>query len=158
MNPNVILRDVTEDDLLTFYEQQLDPIANRMAAFTPAHLEDLDTFKVRFGKALTKKTILKDGKVAGYVLSFEMFGEPTVAYWIGREFWGQGVGTSALSQFLDLVSVRPLYARAAKDNIGSIRVLEKNGFRICGEDKGYSHARAGEVEEYLLMLAPPTSL
>ncbi len=43
--------------------------------------------------------------------------------------------------------------RAAKDNTASIRVLKKYGFKICDEDKGFSNARAEEVEEYVLKLS-----
>ena len=59
----------------------------------------------------------------------------------------KGVATRALSAFLDDLQVRPLYARAAKDNIGSLRVLEKCGFARIGEDKGFSKPRGVEVEE-----------
>jgi hypothetical protein len=41
MTPDVRLRDVMEDDLPLFFEQQLDPEANRMAAFAP---RDRDAF------------------------------------------------------------------------------------------------------------------
>jgi RimJ/RimL family protein N-acetyltransferase len=78
--------------------------------------------------------------VAGNVVSFEQDGEREVGYWIGREYWGKGVATEALSQFLDHVEVRrPLYAGVAKHNVASIRVLEKCGFTIVGkeEDEGY---------------------
>jgi len=34
----------------------------------------------------------------------------------------------------------------------SLRVLEKCGFRIIGEDKGFANARGREVEEFLLEL------
>jgi RimJ/RimL family protein N-acetyltransferase len=47
---------------------------------------------------------------------------------------------------------RPLYARVAKDNVASIRVLERCGFEVCGEDRGFSNARSEEVEEYILKL------
>jgi RimJ/RimL family protein N-acetyltransferase len=50
------------------------------------------------------------------------------------------------------LETRPLYARVAKDNIASIRVLEKCGFTIYGEDKGFSNARGVEVEELILKL------
>ena len=53
---------------------------------------------------------------------------------------------------LEIVTVRPLYARAAKDNIGSRRVLEKCGFAVVGEDKGYAHVRGEEIEEVVLRL------
>ena len=93
-----------------------------------------------------------NGEVAGNVSSFVLFGDPAVGYWLGREFWGKGIATRALAAFLEIVTVRPLYARAAKDNIGSRRVLEKCGFAVIGEDKGYAHARSKEIEEVVLRL------
>jgi RimJ/RimL family protein N-acetyltransferase len=155
---DVLLRDVTVRDLPAFFEQQLDPDANHMAAFTAKDPADRDAFTAHWTKILgdetiTKKTILFDGHVAGHVLSFEEGGELEVSYWIGKRYWGKGLATEALSRFLDHVKTRPLYARAAKDNIASIRVLEKCGFEIAGEDKGFSNARGEEVEEFILRLA-----
>lgn len=154
---DVLLRDVIEGDLPVFFEQQLDPDANRMAAFTAENPADRDAFDARWARILgdetiKKKTVLFEGRVAGSVLSFEQFGEQEVTYWIGKEHWGKGLATAALSKLLDYVAVRPLYARAAKDNAASIRVLEKCGFAICGEDKGFSNARREEVEEFVLIL------
>ena len=52
----------------------------------------------------------------------------------GRQaFWGKGIATQALTDFLKLES-RPLHAHVAKTNIASIRVLEKCGFKRIGED------------------------
>jgi RimJ/RimL family protein N-acetyltransferase len=157
MKNGVILRDTTEDDLPIFFEQQLDSDANYMAAFTAKDPTDKDAFTARWAKILgddTKinKTILLDEQVAGYVACFEQFGEPEVSYWIGKEYWGRGLATKALSDFLGYAKVRPLYARVAKDNIASIRVLEKCGFTISGEGKGFSNARGEEVEEFILKL------
>jgi RimJ/RimL family protein N-acetyltransferase len=157
MKNGVILRDTTEDDLPIFFEQQLDSDANYMAAFTAEDPTDKDAFTAHWAKILgddTKinKTILLDERVAGYVACFEQFGEPEVSYWIGKEYWGRGLATKALSDFLGYVKVRPLCARVAKDNIASIRVLEKCGFTISGEDKGFSNARGEEIEEFILKL------
>ncbi|KIL35023.1 acetyltransferase [Cohnella kolymensis] len=157
MTINVTLREMITDDLPTFYEQQSDATANYMAAFTPTDPADRNAFTTRWLKILrddniSKKTIIYNGDVAGQVLSFEHFGEPHVSYWIAKEHWGKGVATSALSKFLADSKIRPLYARAVKDNIGSIRVLEKCGFTITGEDKGFSNARGTEVEEFILKL------
>jgi RimJ/RimL family protein N-acetyltransferase len=77
-----------------------------------------------------------------------------VTYWIGRTHWGKGVATCALRAFLDLETTRPLYAAAAADNIGSLRVLEKCGFRVVGGGRGFSHARRQEVDEVNLRLDP----
>jgi RimJ/RimL family protein N-acetyltransferase len=115
-----------------------------MAAFAA---RDRDPFMAHWAKilgdeAIIKRTILFDGHVAGNIVSFEQSGEREVGYWIGKRFWGKGVATEALSEFLGYMKVRPLYARVAKHNIASIRVLEKCGFMVSGE----------EVEELVLRL------
>jgi RimJ/RimL family protein N-acetyltransferase len=154
---DVFLRDVTEADLPVFFEHQLDPDANRMAAFTARDPTDRDAFMAHWrgildDDTITKKTIVAGDDVAGHISSFEQFGQPAVSYWIGKRHWGRGVATRALSAFLPDVAARPLYARAAKDNLASIRVLEKCGFTISGQDRGFSKARGEEVDEVILRL------
>ena len=154
----LLLRDVVDDDLPIFFAHQQDPVANYMAAFTAKDPADLEAFhkhwaKIRADESILIKTILYNGQVAGSVTTFVQFGEREVSYWLGREFWGKGIATQALTEFLRYVDERPLYARAAKDNIASIRVLQKCGFVIVGEDKGFANARGQEIEEYILELS-----
>lgn len=158
MTSDLLLRDVTDDDLPIFFEQQLDPGANHMAAFTSRDPADRDAFNAHWNKILgddttTNKTILFAGRVVGHVASFERSGKPEVTYWIGKEYWGKGLATRALTELLRQVKERPVYARVAKDNTASLRVLEKCGFEISGEDKGFSNARGEEVEEFILALS-----
>ncbi|MFK4426228.1 MULTISPECIES: GNAT family N-acetyltransferase [Bacillus] len=155
----VKLRDIIEEDLPIFFEQQLDSTANYMAAFTAKDPTDKDSFFDHWKKniadeTITIKTILFNGIVTGHVSNFEQFGEPEVSYWIGKEYWGHGIATLALSEFLEYIKIRPLYARSAKDNLASIRGLEKCGFKIISEDKGFSNARGKDVEEFILKLEP----
>jgi RimJ/RimL family protein N-acetyltransferase len=155
---SILLRDVIEDDLSVFFAHQQDVDAIHMAAFTAKDPTDKDAFAAHWTKILgdestTNKTILVDGRVAGHVSSFLQSGKPEVTYWIGREYWGRGVATQALSQLLAQVQTRPIYARAAKDNVASIRVLEKCGFTIAGEDKGFANARGKDIEEFILTLS-----
>lgn len=157
MAPTVSLRDVRESDLPIFFEQQLDPTANYMAAFASANPADRDAFMVHWrtnlaDEANTNKTILLDEQVAGNIVCYEDAGRREVGYWIGKLYWGKGTATAALAQFLQQVPERPLYARAAKDNRASLRVLQKCGFTIVGEDKGFANARGEEVEEWILQL------
>lgn len=152
------MRDVFEDDLAIFFEQQQDPEANYMAAYTVKDPSDKAAFDAHWAKILgdetiIKKTVLYEGQVAGQILLFEHMGQPEVSYWIGREYCGKGIATRALSLFIRDIKTRPLYARAVKDHIASIRILGKNGFIIWGEDKGYAHARGEEVEEYIMKLS-----
>jgi RimJ/RimL family protein N-acetyltransferase len=53
---------------------------------------------------------------------------------------------------LEVVRIRPLYARAASDNAGSLRVLEKTGFRIIDTEVSFAPARGAEIEETILRL------
>lgn len=108
--------------------------------------------QILLNESIQKKTILVAQQVVGHVVCFGQFGRREVSYWLGREFWGRGFATEALAQFLGTLDIRPLFARAAKDNIASIRVLEKNGFVITGEDKGFANGRGEEIEEFILKL------
>jgi RimJ/RimL family protein N-acetyltransferase len=98
------------------------------------------------------KTILFDGTVAGNIVCFDQLGEREVGYWLGKEFWGKGIATRALAEFLHYIETRPLYAHVAKHNIASRRVLEKCGFKVSGEDSFFSQAFNKTIEEYILML------
>jgi RimJ/RimL family protein N-acetyltransferase len=154
---NILLREVTAEDLPFFFAHQLDPEANYMAAFTTKDPTDRAAFEAHWARILNdpttiNRTILFNGQVAGSVGCYEDEGHPEVTYWLGKSYWGQGIATAALQALLALVAVRPMYARVAKDNFGSRRVLEKCGFTIVGEDKGFANARGQETEEYLLQL------
>lgn len=131
----VILRDVAEEDLLIFYAHQLEPEAVQMADFPS---RDRATFLTHWHRILAEptgptKTILFNGQVAGNIVSFEQAGRTEVGYWLGKDYWGRGVATHALSAFLDHIPDRPLYAHVARHNIASLRVLQKCGFTISGE-------------------------
>ena len=134
-----MLREVDPGDLLTFYEHQRDPAACMVAAFTPrelpAFLEHWQT-KILGQPTVIARSILLGGRLAGYVSSFEAEGQRLVCYWIGREFWGGGVASKALKEFVEKLELsRPLEALVATSNVGSIRVLEKSGFALVPGSK-----------------------
>lgn len=150
------LRDTINDDLVVFYQQQLDPDASYMAAFTAKDPADRVAFfahwhKIMADETVKIQTILFNGEIAGNVLSYEEEGRSEVSYWLGKEFWGKGIATQVLIIFLNQYNkIRPMYARVAKDNLASRRVLEKCGFVIIGESKGFANARGQEIDEFLL--------
>ncbi len=154
MSNELLLRLVTDDDLPIFFEQQMDPVANQMAAFPARDREAFTTHwtKILGDETVILKTIVLDGHVAGNVGSWELSGERLVGFWLGRKYWGKGVATKALSIFLGQVKARPLYARVAKHNVASLRVLEKCGFVISGEEKGPSRAGGEDIDEFVLTL------
>lgn len=153
MTDEISLQTVQASDLPIFFQQQLDPESTRLAAF-PAR--DNDAFQEHWRKILAdEKTIVRTicfrGKVAGNIVCWEHSGEFRVGYWLGRSYWGKGIATAALSRFLEIVKMRPLYARVAKHNAASIRVLQKCGFTIIGEDR-FLCDDGNEGEEFILSL------
>ena len=151
MTNNVILRDVIESDLPIFYKQQLEPEATAMAAFPSRDRESFMAHwvKIMADRSVILKTILYDGQVAGNIVSWEQDSEREVGYWVGKEYWGKGIATKALMEFLNQVKTRPLVAHVAKHNIASWRVLEKCGFTLTREDK-YYNTGGEEIEEVIL--------
>ena len=133
----VRLRHVVEADIDVFLAHQRDPEAVRMAVFTG---REGDAFREHWRKIIADRdvvarTILTADAVVGHVVVWEEeSGRRLVGYWIGRDFWGEGVATAALSQMLEQVTRRPLYAQVANSNAGSIRVLEKCGFMAVGAE------------------------
>lgn len=85
-------------------------------------------------------------------MKYKQSGHAEVSYWIGKQFWGKGIASHALTLFLQILSQRPVYAQSAKDNLASLRVLEMCGFVISGEEKGFANARGKVIEEYELIL------
>ena len=131
-----VLRDVIDSDLPIFFEHQRDPEATSMAAFPARDRAAFDAHwqKILADDQLTAKTVLFEDRVAGNVVSWEQDGKRLVGYWIGREFWGQGLATRALAELLAELPQRPLHAYVATTNAGSIRVLEKCGFVLAEEE------------------------
>jgi RimJ/RimL family protein N-acetyltransferase len=153
-----VLRDIEDRDLDVLFEHWTDREAIRMAAFTAADPDDRGAFDARWARLrgdpdTTNKVVETEGRVVGHIASFDLDGQREVTYWIGRQDWGRGIATRALEQFLATIEVaRPLYGRAASDNVGSIRVLEKCGFTRVGSGRGFAHGRDEETDEVVLRL------
>ena len=64
---------------------------------------------------------------------------PDLGYWLGEEYWGKGLMTEAARALVDAAHRTPHFerigARALASNDGSIRVLEKVGFKRTGKGK-----------------------
>jgi RimJ/RimL family protein N-acetyltransferase len=152
MSDDVRLRDVEEPDLEVFFEQQLDPEAARLANFPSRDRERFMTHwktKVLGDPTVFVQTVTADGEPAGSVVAWWDEDRRFVGYWFGRQYWGRGIGTRALTQFLEREETRPLYADPFSGNTGSVRLLEKCGFERTGT------VTYGDAEHIMLVLHTP---
>ena len=154
MSNEIKLRGVEAHDLPIFFEHQMDPDATRMAAFPS---RERDAFMAHWQKIMNDptvalRTILFEDQVAGNIVSWVQDGEREIGYWLGEEYWGKGIATGALSQFLNIVRDRPLFAHVARHNIGSMRVLEKCRFIPIRSEKSTTSADIENMDEVVLKL------
>ena len=153
----IALRPLVDSDADALFRMMQDPESVRMAAFTPADPTDRARFdahlaRIRTDPTTTNRVITYDGAIAGSIAAFVMEGDTEITYWIDRSLWGRGIAGQALQMLLKIVTVRPLYARAASDNAGSLQVLRKAGFQDQGTEISYAEGRGTEIEETILRL------
>ncbi|HEX7743902.1 MAG TPA: GNAT family N-acetyltransferase [Micromonosporaceae bacterium] len=153
----VALRPIDDRDLDPIFDQMRDPESVWMAAFTTRNPDDRSAFdahiaRVRASPDTLMRAVSYDGQLVGTIASFVIDGDTEVTYWIDRAVWGRDIASRALALLLDVVRRRPLHARAASDNIGSLRVLQKSGFRVIGTENSFAAGRNVEIEETILRL------
>jgi len=131
----ILLRPVLETDLPILFEQQLEPEAIAMSAYPSKDRGDFMRHweGILNNKAITARTLVYKEKIAGHIVCWKEKYEQQIGYWIGKQFWGRGIASAALAEFLLEVKIRPLYARVANHNLGSKRVLEKCGFALLDQ-------------------------
>jgi RimJ/RimL family protein N-acetyltransferase len=154
---NIKLRRTEISDLETLFQFQLDKEGGFLAAFMPSDPTDKVAYITKHTKLLSdptvnSQTILLDNIIVGSISKFVMEGDSEITYWIDKQYWGQGIATKAINEFLVIENTRPIFGRVAFDNFGSQKVLEKCGFVKVGTDKGFSNARNSQIEEYIYRL------
>ena len=158
IDQSIRLRDVQFEDIGLFFRFQCDPEAGYMAAFGARKPADQERHYAQWERicadpSLIKQMICYNDIVVGNMLCYEEEGRQEVGYWIDRAYWGLGIASSALRLFLKQFPHRPLYARCVVDNLGSQRVLEKNGFLLSAQETGFSEVRNADVQENIYILS-----
>ncbi|WP_028662893.1 GNAT family N-acetyltransferase [Saccharomonospora halophila] len=155
MAEGLSLRSMRDEDLATLFEIQRDDTAQQLAAFTDATAQDREAYLRKWRRILADDGIVKlvaerGGEIVGSVGTYPIGGDTEVTYWIRKDCWGRGVATAAVALLLREVTVRPLHGRTAADNVGSIRVLERNGFVHVGSERSFAAARQETITELIL--------
>lgn len=107
-----------------------------------------------------------DGGAAGSIGAFRMDDvyqkSAELGYWLGEEYWSRGIMSAAVAQICQKAFTRwdivRIFAEPFSGNIGSRRVLEKNGFLLEGVMKN-GVFKNGELLDYCMyaLLRPDIS-
>lgn len=102
--------------------------------------------------------ILCDGNLVGSIGIFRQDNihnfTAEMGYYIAEDFWGRGIGTQAVKLAVNYVfgnsDIVRIYAEPFADNIGSCRVLEKNGFIFEGllHKNAYKNGKFRDMKLY----------
>ncbi|GGN72186.1 N-acetyltransferase GCN5 [Actinoplanes lobatus] len=125
------LRTVEVEDIEVLYRQESDPEALRRANFPRrSHAAFVEHWNRRVlgDPSVRARAITADGGLAGSIVAWWQDGRRMVGFWLDRELWGRGIGTRALTLFLEQETTRPLYGEADVRNAASIRLLKRCGF------------------------------
>ena len=152
-----MLRDVQDPDIPIFFDFLQSSRQQWQAAFIPEEPSNYDKHLEHWQKILNdptvlNKTILLADQVVGHVGRWMLDGIGQVTFWIGEEFEGKQIASTALARYLEIDSLRPLQGRCAFDNLASARVLEKNGFTQVATDSYFANARGEEITELVFQL------
>lgn len=135
-------------DALFAFER--DPESRTMAMVKPRSREAFQAIWDKYFRdrssgvsGAVSRAILSDGAMCGSIGIIPRDRVLMVGYSIARPFWGKGIASRALALLLAEAPQRPLHAYAAASNVASLRVLEKNGFKVV-ESKW-----SPETERYL---------
>jgi len=77
-----------------------------------------------------------------------------IGYWLGRKYWGEGLMTEAIMLILKFgfgnLGLHRIYAKLFEDNTGSVRILEKSGFKLEGRmrEERYRYGKWHDVLRY----------
>lgn len=100
----------------------------------------------------------RDGRLIGNIGIGAM---PTICefgYWLGRAHWGQGLATEAgravLGYGFDVLGIRLVRSGIFADNLASLRVQMKLGFRRVGSGPRHCLARGTKVAHIDTVLTP----
>jgi len=109
--------------------------------------------KTQFIKAIEYHGIFV-GCISATVGNFEYDRSAELGYWIGQEYWGQGIATAAVKMFSEFLfnetELVRLFVSVVNDNQASIRVLEKNDFIHEGVLINASYKNGQFFDEYVL--------
>lgn len=162
--PRLVIRSILESDALELFAACSDARLTETTIFeTHRTMEDTNAFVAQVtgpmrnphGAALA---MTAGGRVVGSCGFLPVPGTThavEIGYWVAVPEWGRGYATEAAERLVEYVFQNPatyrVQARVFAGNAGSVRVLEKLGFRYEGTQRAAIFRRSKMID--ILMFA-----
>ena len=108
------------------------------------------------GSSYNYLVFFQDALVGGVGLSLQENGIYNLGYWVGKQYWGQGIATEAsyalLSFGFDNLRQTKIQAGYFDGNDASARVLKKLGFINLGRKKLFSKSQNQVLCDHMMYL------
>lgn len=158
-----LLRKAQKDDAPFFFEYLTDPETIKHTSYNVQNISEIETwfedYEIMFSKQQRISWIIEDittNKPIGDINFFDIqliHQKGEIGYFLCKEYWGKGVMSEILSKILDYLfetlKTHRIQAIVIGENIGSSRLLEKNGFSVEGTLKDYKNCR-GKYFDFIL--------
>ena len=163
---HLILRPWNEKDAKCLYYHAKNPKVGPIAGWAPhSSIEDsLNIIRTIFQKKETYAITLKENDNPIGCVGLLIYpdgnyywgeGNGELGYWLAEPFWGRGIVVEASKELIrrafDDLNLKTIYALSKKENLQSIRVLEKLGFVFLKETQNtdYKNQQYREIVMYL---------
>jgi len=136
-----ILRPYRKEDRKDLVESVNDKVVSRYMAVIPYPygLKDADKFlkkAVQIEKDKIGFAIEIEGKLCGGCGIRRKEHQAEIGYWLAKKCWGKGLATEIAKELVKIgfekMKLKKITARVFIENKASVRVLEKNGFKLEG--------------------------
>ena len=155
----LLLRELSESDLDDIFDWACDPEVTRFLTWNPHRSKEvthmiLDLWLKEYQNEDCYRygiELKQSGKLIGMIDVVEYHhGNPVIGYASNRDYWNNGYMTEALNAFKNMLLEKydTLVIEARKENIGSNRVIQKNGFRYVYTEKRNQKGEEIEVNGY----------
>ena len=133
-----MVRSVKNEDIDILFQWQSNPITRQFSRnpHAPSLLEHQEWFKLRINRKDEPFYIITvDSKPVGTIRLDKIrhdFADFEVSILIEPESYGQGIGYLALGLLREKVGNFPILATVYKENIGSVMIFKKAGYKKIG--------------------------
>lgn len=158
-----LLREVTKDDAQVYFDALTDFETIQFTSYDVKDVGEIEEwfkdYKEQFNETKRISWVIEDTetkKPIGEVSFFDVqvnHEKGEIGYFLSREYWGQQIMSEILREVLKYLfaelQVNRVQSVVMEENLGSRRVLEKNGFEEEGVLRGYKSCR-GKYKDFIL--------